>query len=302
MFQTFPEVRIGDPIRYRNLTVFPLFATGPGAVDYVLSDEALAAGLAAVREVDERGAVSELEVTNNSGSPVLFLEGEELQGAKQNRVLNTTVLVAAHSRSTIPVSCVESGRWEYRSRHFGSSGLHVSPRMKRELKASVSSSLRAKRGHRSDQRAVWAEVARQQVALGACSDTEAMADTYEARRESIDDFSERLQYAEGSNGVAVAIGGRVVAIDLFDRPETCRKVWRRLLSGMVMDALEQPPAEASIGAGEVTRDLTMVREAEWSRVDAVGLGEELRSSGRRFVGSSLVVDGVPVHVSAVAVS
>ena len=51
---------------------------------------------------------------------VLFLEGEELVGAKQNRILNTSVLLPARSKIKIPVSCVERGRWAYKSKHFGS--------------------------------------------------------------------------------------------------------------------------------------------------------------------------------------
>jgi hypothetical protein len=41
-------------------------------------------------------------------------DGEQLVGAKQNRILNMTVLVAAETEVTIPVSCVERGRWGYR--------------------------------------------------------------------------------------------------------------------------------------------------------------------------------------------
>ena len=86
-----------------------------GGVDYLLSDEAIAAGSVTVEEVSEGGSVPDLLVTNPGDSRVLFLEGEELRGAKQNRVLNTSVLVAAHSKTTIPVSCVEQGRWRYRT-------------------------------------------------------------------------------------------------------------------------------------------------------------------------------------------
>jgi len=46
---------------------------------------------------------------------------------------------------------------------------------------------------------------------------------------------------EGATGLAVAIGNKVVALDLFDKPATCRKVWNRLLSGLVLDALEAQP-------------------------------------------------------------
>ena len=51
---------------------------------------------------------------------LLMLDGEELVGAKKNRVLNVTVLIAAQSDTVIPVSCVEQGRWSYWSQEFGS--------------------------------------------------------------------------------------------------------------------------------------------------------------------------------------
>ena len=37
----------------------------------------------------------ELRVVNRAGRMVLILDGEELVGAKQNRIVNTTILVAA---------------------------------------------------------------------------------------------------------------------------------------------------------------------------------------------------------------
>ena len=45
---------------------------------------------------------------------VLLYDGEELVGAKQNRILNVTVLVGAGATLPIPVSCVEQGRWSSR--------------------------------------------------------------------------------------------------------------------------------------------------------------------------------------------
>jgi hypothetical protein len=84
---------------------------------------------------------------------------KSLVGAKQNRIPNTTVLVAAHTEVTIPVSCVEQGRWSYRGRQFrpGDSSLFASLRAKKA--AWVSRSVRAGRGHMADQGEVWAELA-----------------------------------------------------------------------------------------------------------------------------------------------
>ena len=73
---------------------------------------ARAAGSARVTEVHEAGRVPELKFDNDGERPVLLLDGEELAGAKQNRVLNLTILAPPKRSIVIPVSCVEAGRWE----------------------------------------------------------------------------------------------------------------------------------------------------------------------------------------------
>jgi hypothetical protein len=95
---------------------------GENAPGYLLLDEALAAGLAAVTEISEAGSVPDLLVKNLAPSPVLILDGEELVGARQNRIVNLTILVAAQQALHIPVSSVEAGRWAAHSREFEAAG------------------------------------------------------------------------------------------------------------------------------------------------------------------------------------
>jgi pSer/pThr/pTyr-binding forkhead associated (FHA) protein len=80
------RIAIGEPVRYKSLTVFPLFGDDNPAVEYLLSDEAIEAGVVTVAEVSQQGSVPELAVTNTGNIRVLLLEGEELRGAKQNRI------------------------------------------------------------------------------------------------------------------------------------------------------------------------------------------------------------------------
>jgi hypothetical protein len=296
----FPEVQVGDPLRHEALAVFPLYSPSNSATEYLLADEALAAGSVTVEETSEAGSVPTLVVTNQADALVLFLEGEELRGAKQNRVLNTSVLAAAKARTPIPVSCVEQRRWRYASPSFGHAGSHSSYKLRHVLKRSVSESAKAGRGHLSDQGEVWKEVGRQMHALGTESDTAAMADTYEAYRDRLAEFRERLKYAEGATGLAVAVGGRVVSVDLFDKPSTCRKVWDRLLTGVVLDALEAAPTGEQAGADKVREALAHLRTAAWQQTQPVGVGEEYRSDtddGRHA--SALVLGGAVVHGSLV---
>jgi hypothetical protein len=296
----FPPIRVGEPSCFHTLSVFPLFDGALTPVDYTLSDDGISSGSVTVEEVSEAGLVPELLVENKGDIRVLFLEGEELVGAKQNRVLNTSVLIPAHSKTRIPVSCVEQGRWHYRSRRFGSSRGYSSSKLRYFLKASVSAAVRSSRGHRSDQGKVWEEVARQQVALGASSPTSAMADTFQAYENKVAEFRNQLRYVDGATGLAVAVGTKIVAVDLFDKSSTCRKVWERLMSGYALDALEADPQEVRLHAAEVERLLTTVNALSWQRTDPVGEGEEYRAQqGDEVHASALTVGTAPVHVSVV---
>jgi hypothetical protein len=73
--------------------------------DWLVLDEA--GDRARVTEVSEAGSVPFLQVANGADRPLLLLDGEELLGAKQNRILNTTVLVAVDAGGDLPLG----GAW-----------------------------------------------------------------------------------------------------------------------------------------------------------------------------------------------
>ena len=296
-----PKLRVGNPIRHEALSVFPLFSETNSGIDYRLSDAALADKSLLVEEVNESGSVPDLLVENKGDQRVLFLEGEELVGAKQNRILNTSVLVAAHSKIKVPVSCVEQGRWGYKSRYFGSSGSHSPSKLRRALKASVSRAVKEKRGHRSDQGEVWQEVACLHAAHGVESSTAAMSDAFDTYQSRIGAYREKLKHVEGASGVAVAIGGRVESIDLFDKPATCQKVWDRMLSGVVFDALEAGETDKVASVADVEQIIAAAGDLPWEQTEAVGEGEEYRAESKRGDhASALAFEQTVVHGSVVA--
>lgn len=294
-----PNVRVGAPVSHQKLTVFPLFLEAPAAPNYRLSEEALADGSAVVEEVTEGGSVPQLAVDNKADSLVLFVEGQELRGAKQNRVLNASVLIAAHTKTVLPVSCVEQGRWRYVSKKFTSSDTHSSSKLRAVLKKSVYDSCTSGGGHRSDQGAVWGEVSRQMSSLGSTSMTMAMADTVTTHKPAIERHVAEVPYAEGAAGLAVAVGGKIVCVDLFDASETCRKVWPRVISGMVLDSLEEKDV-APVSEADVQTALDSLRTADWKAVPAAGAGEEQRAESERWHSSVLTLNGSLIHGSLVS--
>ena len=134
------SIEPGAPLVHGALTVIPLLTPSSQEVDWVTLEEA--GDDVVVTEAAGGASVPTLQVNNAGDRPLLLLDGEELIGAKQNRVLNTTVLVGAHSTVTIPVSCVEAGRWAYRTARFAAGGTSLCASLRADKAAQVTDSLR----------------------------------------------------------------------------------------------------------------------------------------------------------------
>ena len=122
---TLADLEIGNPRTVLNLTAVPLSGNPASTLDYLLIDEALETKKVIVEEVSEGGSVPELRMTNFASKCVLIVDGTELVGAKQNRIVNASFLIPPESITRIPVSCVEQGRWGYKGREFGVTGVDL---------------------------------------------------------------------------------------------------------------------------------------------------------------------------------
>jgi hypothetical protein len=288
-----PEVRVGEPMLCGGLAVSPLFAEPESAPDYLLACEAMAAGTLTVREVSEEGSVSELLAVNDGDEPVLFLEGEEMRGAKQNRGLCMSVLVGGRSRTTLPVSCVERGRWEYLSPRFAP-GSCCPPTLRHLLKLATCA---AGAGRFAGQASLWQAIRRKHGATATRSERENLSDTLDTHRDSVEALRRNLPYVEGSSGIAVAIGGKVVSVDLFDKPTTLQKLWDRLADGIAIDALEICMIKRRTSGTDRSVKLYMGKVTRWRQVETVGLGEAYRSEDDGTLATALVKDDVLLHLS-----
>jgi hypothetical protein len=276
---------LGEARSFGGLTLVPLYPVVPPCADYVGLDEATAGGLV-VTEVDEAGSVETLLVVNPLGAAALLYEGEELAGAKQNRVLERSILVAAGSKLEIPAKCVEQGRWSYRSRRFAAAPRAAHPELRR---------LRHDLGAPS-QRAVWGEVAAKSARLGVRSATGAAEQMYVDRRASLDEYVQALPRRDGQSGVIVGIAGELVCLDYVSRSDVFAGLYLKLLRGYALSAIERP-LEKPLRRRNLGRFLGELELAKRSRRPAAGLGEE-GALTEYVVGSELSLDGEVVALSA----
>jgi hypothetical protein len=294
-------LELGNAQAFKNLTVFPIKRDrAQPAADYLLLDEAMERKALRIEEISQAGSVPELKVVNSADLPVMILDGEELLGAKQNRVLNLTVLVPAHSTIKVPVSCVEAGRWHYKSQFFSSSKQTQYAKGRASRAAQVSHSYMTTGARTSDQRQIWADIAGKLGRLGAHSASSSMSDIYAAHDKQVDEYVKAFSAVEGQTGALFAINGRVHGLDMFDSPRTLRAVLPKLVRAYALDAIDTPAGEpnAMPTADGPKSFLDVLRAAEIVEMPAVGMGSDLRFKSGEIAGGALIADGSLLHLFA----
>jgi len=310
-------VTIGEGMHSKNLTIFPLYWRGDEAiasheappswgddevgdrkkVRYQLLADAIEAKQARVEETSEAGDVPLLAVTNDGAMPILIPEGEILIGAKQNRTVNLTLLVAGKTQMRMPVSCVEAGRWSRKSRHFEAKAW-AHPKL-RELKVRSAQFYRSTTGEaRSDQGAVWNEINEHLEDCDIPTSTRDLAMSFEGAEGRVGEYRERIELPKEACGFLAARGDEVVGLDLFDAPETLHKLWRRMSDAYFVESTRERQHKKRTPRKVAEEFLGAVEEHLAPADKQPQLGFEMELVNGALSGSALWYDGAICHLSA----
>jgi len=239
-------------VNWDGVTFIPLMVESPlSDLSFLLLPEALQAKKVFIREVGD-GVVRELEVEVKSDEPVLALQGTILQGGKQDRTLNISLLLAPKQRQRIPVSCVERGRWHYRrSSPFGAASwtaaMVAHAPLRHFLCLTAHTTYRLTGEIRADQQQVWDEVRRASRRAEVTSTTEAIGEVYRSLREKTEEVLERMKEAgfplPKQVGLISVVAGEVWGLDLLPNPTVWAKVWEKVVQSNLFGALVREEKE-----------------------------------------------------------
>jgi len=233
------DLEFGTPSRFGTLTILPLFRKGktPKRAPWEAGKKAIGGGRLVVEEIGS-GEVSRLRATNKGRRPVMLVAGEGVKGAKQDRVINITIVVEPSKSVVLPVSCVERGRWRYSgSATFKSAAFATSAVRGRLLRDVAKNVAAGARGFRGDQDMVWHAVAGEARRHFAESPTENLNEVYEKRGEELEKALKKLRYPEGAVGAAVFQDGELVSIDVFPHPALASEYWGEIAKSAAMESL-----------------------------------------------------------------
>ncbi len=293
-------LRIGEPASSGPITVFPIFSGEP-AFAYTSLADGLSHGLK-VGEVAAGASVNDLTVVNPTPMPVMLYEGEEVLGAQQNRTTDATVIVAAGSETTIPVSCVEHGRWDG-SRHgdaFQPAPQTAYPELRRQKSRQLRERVNSGAEARANQGEVWRSVAERSQEMKVSSPTGAMHDVFESRRGEIAKLAGALSdCVEGQTGSLFAIGQQLVVLDWVSRPGVYKHLHPALVQGYALDALANRDALAGRpNRGDAEGFISLVCDNRSGRRPTPGVGHALGYDGNGAEGTGLAIERELVQLTA----
>ncbi len=270
-------------------------------LDYISVNSAVKQGKLEITEVNEGGAVNTILVKNSSEKCVFISEGDLLQGAKQNRVLITSVFLMPQSKFNLPVNCVEQGRWSRRSKNF-TPHKHSAPMdVKKNLRNSVSLNLNEERGHYADQMRTWDTVSSTSERYRSASSTEDLLEIMQEKTKQYENKTKNFLPDENANSLVIFYGGEPVDLECYNRRDIYAEYFRKVVLSAYDDyecfyKKEHTPAKGELEY-KTLELLDVIQKFEKKLHKGVAAGEEKRFRDDITSGFELVFENRPVHLS-----
>ncbi len=291
------DLILGDPFAVHGLGIIPLLGDASlnlPALD--LLEQALEGVSFKVTEVSEGGSVPFLRAENGGANPVLILDGEELVGGKQNRIVNATIIILPGKMMDIPVSCMEAGRWNRQREDFAAGEAVFRAKSRAVQKASVTLNLRREGSFHSDQGAVWDEVSDSLAEMHAPSATSDFRDSRAKVTHRIDAFAEVIHAQDRQLGAIFLSKRGILGLELLATPELFGRCLRKIVRSFAFEVLADEDL-SNVPRDQAAAWWEKVQKAHLSRRSSPGAGEDLRVEVSDLIGSGLLWNDALVHFS-----
>ena len=294
MIQHLSTAAIGAPITRLGVSFFPVYlpSNHPPEIKTGASSGIV------VQEL-ENAEVGSLLAVNPTDTPILIVDGEHFLGGKQNRAVNASLLIPARAERSMPVSCLEEGRWG-QAQSYERDVVNASPRIRRVIQEGVYDSVQREQAHASDQGSVWSEIADELQSHQAQSSTSAATESHreiyrrdKARAAAAHELTE-LGPLPGQCGIAVSQGRWITAVEIFGARHLLAEHWGALIKSHLMEhPAHTGPPSADIALWVIRRFASMAAEAG----PGIGLGTDIRIRDKKRIGQALTYEESLVHGS-----
>lgn len=277
------HLSLAERQNYENMTVVPILSDTNTPFDVLDLKEGLKMGLVKIEECDNSN-IEQVKLKNNSISPLILLDGEEIAGSLQNRIISQTMIIAPKSEIKIPVNCSEKGRNTYKSE------FHYSNYM-------ANSNTRRKKVYNKNklrQNVVWSSIDDLEKDKNTCSKTNALRDSYEKNKYDIDSYLKHFKMENNQIGVICIVENKV-GLEIFNNHSLYEKYNEMLLRSYIIDSSNKE--KINISNKELENMLDSINDDSFIKKEAVGLGKYYKISNSYGNGHILIYENNMVHAN-----
>ncbi|HOI94556.1 MAG TPA: hypothetical protein PK250_07605 [Syntrophobacter fumaroxidans] len=291
------NLSLGQFTNVHGLGIVPIIASEiPDLFLIEPLEKALAQGTVRITETSEAGEVPFLFLENKGPHSVIVLDGEEVVGGKQNRIINTTLIILAHTTVKLPVSCVQAGRWRHDGAEFASGKSIFRAKSRAVQKSTVTGNLRRTGAYHADQGAVWNEVGKSLRELGVHSATADYREGREHIAHRIEEFVETIRPTENQIGAVFLSREGVLGLEMLATPVLFAENSSKIVRSFAFEVLDAPDLNrtSTDGARKWWDDIL---RCEFTKHPSPATGVDIRLFNQNVIGSGLIWNNVLAHFS-----
>ena len=287
---------ISDPVKKNNITIFFLQSKTKLENNFLTLEESISKSLVDIKEVNSKGTIRYLKVSNKSNQKLLILGSEQIIGnaLKQNRVVNNTTLVPDQTTILLSVSCCEKNRWSQAVANniCTSDSLYFT-------KGRINNSVNIFDNNKTDQFEIWDDIAEKLDEFNTKSFTGTLEDTYNKNKLYFDEITNYFKINENYVGVVAAIGNRLVNVEIFSSNKLLKMYFPKIIKSLIFDSYKKTSQNYLLGLKDVYKLFRLIEfsEKKLHKPHNDCLGEEIRFNCDRVVGSCLNYKEKLLHFS-----
>lgn len=288
------SVEILESQKYENVEAIPIRSDFFGKKDFLTLKKGYEMNLVEIKELDH-STVNAVSCKNDSVAPLILIDGDEITGAIQNRIINDTLLIPAKSTVNIPVSCTEHGRWHTRGE--GEASRTFEPSLYSANHSTRSRKSRASYEERDYQGEVWDSISEFESRSNFKSMTSALNDSYENLKDKQNDYLSKFHIEDGQNGVIFIVNGEIKGLELFYNHSIYKQYHEKLCRSYIIEAIVEKKSVDNIDRLEFVKVMENISHSEFKSKKSIGLGDNVKFSNDFGSGSSLVWEDELIHMT-----
>ena len=294
---------VSGPYVHENLAIFIFHSDERVSAEkiYITLEEGMKKKLVKITE-SKRAEVQQLLVTNKSELPLYLQVGELVRGGKQDRTLQTSLVIPPKTRKVpIPSFCVEQNRWSG-GEEFAAAAT-IAPA--KETRIAIQS---------GDQGKVWSSVrsykssVRDATGLTASSSSSVNEELDSKEFVTImGNYVSPLKDAPNKFvrpvGLAYAVNGQISTVDVYNSPVLFKKLYPKLLKTAAAEAAASPGKKTESVIPTADQAVEFITSSGDGKKQEQKLGHDntyVRIFGQTSLTAQLLYKEAVVHTQVIA--